>query len=94
MKEKSKSLPCLRLSLGLGNDRRSTPGSRDVSLAIFITSGAGKGKRGGSKETLGEERWRRVGMSGSLRGWRSEEMTQSNASSTLGAKAPLESQRG
>ena len=29
-------LPCL--SLGLGGDRRSTSGSRDVSLTIFITS--------------------------------------------------------
>ena len=33
------------------------------------------------EERLPEERWRRVGMSGSLRGRRSEEMTQSNTSS-------------
>ena len=32
-------LPCLHL--GLGDDRRSTPGSGDVSLAIFITSVSG-----------------------------------------------------
>ena len=33
---------CLRcLNLGLGNDRRSTSGSGDVSLAIFITSVSG-----------------------------------------------------
>ena len=32
-------LPCL--SLRLGDDRRSTSGSRDVSLAIFITSVSG-----------------------------------------------------
>ena len=32
-------LPCL--SLGLGNERRGTPGSGEVSLAIFITSVSG-----------------------------------------------------
>ena len=42
----------------------------------------------------GEERWRRVGVSGSLRARRSEEMTQSNTSSPLGSEVPLESQRG
>ena len=31
--------------LNLGNDRQSTSGSGDVSLAIFITSGAGKCER-------------------------------------------------
>ena len=45
------------------------------------------------EERLPEERWRRVGMSGSLRGRRSEEMTQSNASSPRGSEVPLESQR-
>ena len=40
------------------------------------------------------ERWRRVGVSGSLRGKRSEEMTQSNTSSSWGSEVPLESQRG
>ena len=44
----------------------------------------------GAKETSGEERlpekrWRRVGVSGSLRGRRSEEMTQSNISSPRGS---------
>ena len=53
-----------------------------------------KGKRGGEKEMSGEERWRRVGVSGSLRGRRSEEMTQSNTSSPRGLEVPLESQRG
>ena len=33
------------------------------------------------EERLPEERWRRVGVSGSLRGSRSEEMTQSSTSS-------------
>ena len=33
-----------------------------------------------------EERWKRVGMSGSLRGMRSEEMIQSNTSSPRGQK--------
>ena len=42
----------------------------------------------------GEERWRRVGVSGSLRGRRSEEMTQSNTSSPRGSEVPLESQSG
>ena len=45
------------------------------------------------EERLPEERWRRVGVSGSLRGRRSEEMTQSNTSSPLGSEVPLESQR-
>ena len=35
-KRRTSHLPCL--SLGLGNDRRGTSGSGDVSLAIFITS--------------------------------------------------------
>ena len=46
------------------------------------------------EERLPEERWRRVGVSGSLRGRRSEEMTQSNTSSSRGSEVPLESQRG
>ena len=41
----------------------------------------------------GEERWRRVGVSESLRGRRSEEMTQSNTSSPRGSEVPLETQR-
>ena len=36
------------------------------------------------EERLPEERWRRVGVSGSLRGRRSEEMTQSNTFSPRG----------
>ena len=32
------------------------------------------------EERLPEEQWKRVGVSGSLRGRRSEEMTQSNTS--------------
>ena len=46
------------------------------------------------EERLPEEQWRRVGVSGSLRGRRSEEMTQSNTSSLQGLEVPLESQRG
>ena len=45
-----------------------------------------KGKEEGAKKMSGEERWRRVGMSGSLRGRRSEEMS--------GEEVPFESQRG
>ena len=61
--------------------------------------GARKGKRGGSKENiregrLPEERRRRVGVSGSLRGRRSEEMTQSNTSSLWGSEVPPGSQKG
>ena len=41
-----------------------------------------------------EERCRRVGVSGSLRGRRSEEIIQSNTSSPRGSKVLLESQRG
>ena len=40
------------------------------------------------------ERCKRVGVSGSLRGRRSEEMTQSNTSSLWGSRVPLESHRG
>ena len=46
------------------------------------------------EERIPEERWRRVGVSGSLRGRRSEEMTQSNTSFPRGSEVPLESQRG
>ena len=46
------------------------------------------------EERLPDERWRRVGVSGSLRGRRSEEITQSNASSPRGSEVTLESQRG
>ena len=46
------------------------------------------------EERLPEERWRRVGVSGSLRGKRSEEMTQSKTSSPRGSEVPLESQSG
>ena len=46
----------------------------------------------GAKETSGEERLRKVGMSGSSR--RSEEITQSNTSSPRGSEVPFESQRG
>ena len=46
------------------------------------------------EERLPEERWRKVGVPGSLRGRRSEEMTQSNTSSPQGSEVPLESQRG
>ena len=46
------------------------------------------------EERLPEERWRRVGVSGSLRRRRSEEITQSNTSSPWGSEVPLESQRG
>ena len=44
------------------------------------------------EEQLPEERLGRVGVSGSLRGRRSEEMTQSNTSSPRGSEVPLESQ--
>ena len=61
--------------------------------------GARKAREEGAKEMSGEERLpeercRRVGMSGSLKGRRSEEMTQSNTSSPRGSEVPLESQRG
>ena len=51
-----------------------------------------KAREKGAKKMSGEERWRRVGVSGSLRGRRSE-MTQSNTSSSRGSEVPLESQR-
>ena len=46
------------------------------------------------EERLPEERWRRVGVSRSLRGRRLEEVTQSNTSSPRGSEVTLESQRG
>ena len=46
------------------------------------------------EERLPEERCRRVGVSGSLRGRKSEEMTQSNTSSPQESGVTLESQRG
>ena len=60
--------------------------------------GAREGKEEGAKKMSGEERLpvercRRVGVSGSLSGRRSEEMTQSNTYSPQGSKVPLESQR-
>ena len=39
------------------------------------------------------EEWRRMGVSGSLRGRRSEEMTQLNTSFLQGSEVPLESQQ-
>ena len=61
--------------------------------------GAGKGKRGGSKGDVrrgatARGAMEKVGVSGSLRGRRSEEITQSNTSSPRGSEVPLESQRG
>ena len=41
-----------------------------------------------------EERWKRFGMSRSLREKKSGEMTQSNTSSPRGSEVSLESQRG
>ena len=41
-----------------------------------------------------EERCKRVGVSGSLRGRRLEEMTQSNTSFPQGSEVPLDFQRG
>ena len=46
------------------------------------------------EERLPEERWRKVGVSETLRGRRSEEMTQSNTSSPRGSEVSFESQRG
>ena len=53
-----------------------------------------KAKEEGAKEMSGEERRRRVGVSESLRGRRSKEMTQSNISFPQGSEVRLESQRG
>ena len=56
-------------------------------------------RKEGAKEMSGEERLpeehcRKVGVSESLRGRRSEKMNQSNTSSPRGLDVPLESQRG
>ena len=69
------------------------------SQILKFLPGAREGKRGGSREIpeeelLPDDQWRRVGMSGSLRGRRSEEMTQSNTFSPWGSEVPFESHRG
>ena len=48
----------------------------------------------GAKEMSGEERCRRVGVSGSWRARRLEDMTQSNTSSPRESEVAHESQRG
>ena len=80
-----------------GTDRRIGRWSEPRSCST--TQEHEKAREEGAKEMSGEERlpeeqWRRVGVSGSLRGRRSEEMTQSNTSSLQGSEVPLESQRG
>ena len=69
--------------IGRWSEPRSCSTSRDQERA----------REEGAKKMSGEERWRRVGVSGSLRGRRSE-MTQSNTLSLRGSEVPLESQRG
>ena len=63
---------------------------------LNLLPGARKGKRGESKgeeeKRLPEERWRRVGMSESLKGRRLEEMTQSNTSFLRASKERFELQ--
>ena len=54
--------------------------------------GATEAREEGAKEMSGEERWRRIGMSGSLRG--RPEIIQSNISSPRGSEVPFDSQRG
>ena len=61
--------------------------------------GTKKGKRGESKGDVRRGAtvrgaMEKVGVSGSLKGRRSEEMTESNTSSPRGSEIPLESQRG
>ena len=51
-------------------------------------------KKMSGEERLPEEQCTTVGMSGSLRGRRSEEMNQPNTSSPRGSEVPFESQRG
>ena len=68
------------------------------TLVLKPLPGTRKGKRGGSKGNVrggmtAKERCRKVGVSGSLKGRRSEEMTQSNTSSPQGSEVLLESQK-
>ena len=56
--------------------------------------GQEKSREEGAKKISGEEQWKRVGMSKSLRGRRLEEVIQSNTSYPRGSEVPLESQRG
>ena len=80
-----------------GIDRRIGRWSEPRSSSTSQEQGKAReeGAKGMSGEKrLPEERWRRVGVSGSLRGRRSEEMTQSNTSSPRGSEVPLEFQKG
>ena len=80
-----------------GTDRRIGRWSEPRSFST--SQEQERAKEEGAKEMSGEgrlpeERWRRVGVSGSLRERRSEEMNQSNTSSLRGSEVPLESKRG
>ena len=80
-----------------GTDRRigrwSEPRSCSTSQEQERVREEGANEMSG-EERLPEEQWRKMGVSGSLRGRRSEEMIQSNTSSPRGSEVPLESQRG
>ena len=79
-----------------GIDKKSVDGQNPGPVAPLRCKKSAR--EGGAKEMSGEERlpeeqWRRMGVSRSLRGRRSEGMTQSNISSPRGSEVPLESQR-
>ena len=93
LKEKGRSLG--RKTGERGTERRigrwSEPRSCSTSQEQEKAKVDGAKKMSG-EERLPEERWRRVGVSGSLRGRRSEEVTQSNTSSPRRSEVPLDSQ--
>ena len=70
-----------------GIDRRI--GRWSESRSCSTTHEKERAREEGAKEMSGEERWRRVGVSGSLRDRRSEEMTPSNTSSPQGSEVTL-----
>ena len=74
-----------------GIDRRIGRWSEPRSCSTSYEQEMARQER--AKEMSGEEQWRKVGVSGSLKGRRSEEMTQSNTSSLRGLEVTFESQR-
>ena len=86
-----------RKTRGRGIDRRIGRWSEPIFCSTSYEEERAReeeAKEMSGEERLPEERWRRVGVPGSLRGRRSGKMTQSNISSPRGSEVTLESQRG
>ena len=107
VKTRGKAIPASFLKIEGGRSLGRKTGERGIDRRIgrwseprscSTSKEQERAREEGAKEMSGEERlpeeqWRRVGVSGSLRGRRSKEMTQSNTSSLRGSEVPLDSQR-